>query len=125
MTDNNLPELSKAEYQIMKVLWKKGELSIREVHECLRNDWAISTSKTVIERLHKKGLLQRRNSHGINVYASAISRPAGLARWIGFIADHVLEMDPQIVVSMFHKNEKITDEELGELTQLVDELKKK
>ncbi|WP_157976521.1 BlaI/MecI/CopY family transcriptional regulator [Parahaliea mediterranea] len=120
---SELPELTKAEYKILNVMWGEGEFSIREVHETLDSDWALSTTKTNIERMHRKGLLHRRNLHGMNVYRPAITRPVGLARWVRFFADHVLGMDTRAVVSMFGKSENISDEELAELEKLSARLK--
>ncbi|BFM15573.1 hypothetical protein R50073_17560 [Maricurvus nonylphenolicus] len=122
---SELPDLSKAEYKILNVMWKGDEFSIREVHDALDNSWALSTTKTTIERMCKKGLVERRNLHGINVYKPAISRPAGLARWVSFFADHVLGLDSRTVVSMFGESENISDKELKELNKLVKQLQDK
>jgi predicted transcriptional regulator len=35
MRKNDLPELSKAELDLMKLLWSAGRASAREVHEAL------------------------------------------------------------------------------------------
>jgi len=122
---SELPDLSKAEYKILNIMWKGDEYSIREVHNALSNDWALSTTKTTIERMSKKGLLERRNLHGVNVYKPAISRPAGLARWVSFFADHVLGLDAKAVVSMFGESDHISDKELKELDKLVKQLQDK
>lgn len=122
-TVSDLPELTKAEYKILDVMWQGEEFSIREVHVALDSDWALSTTKTTIERMYKKGLVSRRNLHGMNVYRPAITRPVGLARWVHFFADHMLGLDTRAVVSMFGKSDRISDEELAELERLAAQLK--
>lgn len=119
---NPLPELSKAEYEVIHVLWKHGQLSVREVHDRLSetNLWAYSTTKTVMDRMSKKKLLSRKNFHGIFVYSPLISRPAGMAKLVKFFADHVLELDYASVVSMFAQNKSMSTEELDELNALLD-----
>ena len=68
-----------------------------------------------------KQLMSRENFHGIFLYKSNISRPAGLARLVQFFADRVLEMDTGSVVSLFAKTKAITPEEIKELEALLKE----
>ena len=113
----DLPELSKPEYDVMRVLWKRGELSVREVHDMLEPDtsWAYTTTKTVMDRMIKKGLIERESMHGVFVYRSLVSRPRGLARLIHYFAGRVLETDYDTVVSMFAGSNAISRTELKEL----------
>jgi BlaI family transcriptional regulator, penicillinase repressor len=118
---NDLPELSKAEYDILRILWKQGKQSVREVHEQIRDiqHWAYPTTKTMLDRLVSKGLVHRKKFHGLFLYSAALSRPVGLAKLIQFFANRVLEVDPSTVVSMFAHSDAITPEEMQELRQLI------
>ncbi len=117
-----LPELSKAEYDILRILWKQGKQSVREVHEQIRDiqNWAYPTTKTMLDRLANKGLIQRDKFHGLFLYSAVLSRPVGLAKLIKFFANRVLEVEPGTVVSMFAHSEAITPEEMQELRQLIN-----
>ncbi len=119
---NKIPEISKSEYDILRVLWTEGELSIREVHEKMPQtySWAYSTTKTTMDRMSKKGLLKRDEFHGVFIYKPLITRPQGLFRWVQFMADRVLEMSYGDVVSLFAQNKKLSAEELEELSNLLD-----
>ena len=120
---NTLPELSKAEYDILRVLWKTGEQTVREVHDQLQitYGWAYTTTKTMMDRMVTKSLLNRKSFHGIYVYNPLITRPAGLARFIQFFADRVLEVEPSTVVAMFAKSKAINPDEIRELDQLLQD----
>lgn len=122
-TDNHLPDLSKPEYDILRILWKKGQKSAREIHEYLLNThgWALTTTRTVIDRMVKKKLLEKQNNHGIFIFKPLISRPTGLAKIVQFIADRVLETDTNTVVSMFSNATGITEKELDELRKILNE----
>jgi general secretion pathway protein E len=77
-----LPELNKSELAVLEVLWGKGELSAREVHEGLADalDWAYSKTRTTLDRMASKGLLSKRSSHGIYLYEPLVTKavnPAG------------------------------------------------
>lgn len=116
-----IPDLSRAEFDILRVLWKNEKLSIREVHDALEKtyNWAYSTTKTMMDRMVKKNLLSREEFHRVFLYKPLISRPQGLAKWVEFVADRVLEMDQGAVVSLFARNKVLKPEEIEELTQLL------
>jgi BlaI family transcriptional regulator, penicillinase repressor len=117
----SLPDLSKAEYDILRVLWKDGKLNVREVHDQLQEvyHWAYTTTKTMMDRMAAKGLLRREEFHGVFLYEPLITRPAGLAKFIEFFADRVLEMDAGSVVSLFARSKAISPEEILELERLL------
>jgi len=117
-----LPELSKSEYDILRILWKNGRQTVREVHDQVHKNsgWAYTTTKTIMDRMVTKGLLHRELFHRIFLYKPMISRPVGLARMIQFFADRVLELDTGSVVAMFAKSEAITPDEMDELQELLD-----
>jgi BlaI family penicillinase repressor len=118
---NGPPDLSRAEYDILRVLWKAGRQNVREVHEALKPvyGWAYTTTKTMMDRMAAKDLLKREDFHGVFLYEPLITRPAGMARLIEFFADRVLEMDATSVVAMLGQTQAITPEELEELERLV------
>jgi predicted transcriptional regulator len=120
-----LPELSRAEYDILRILWKDGKLTVREVHDQIHDihRWAYTTTKTMMDRMTKKGLLERNKFHGIYLYRPLISRPAGLARMVQFFADRVLETDAGAVVSMFADSKTLTAAEIEELEKLLEKKK--
>lgn len=121
MINTKLPELSKAEFSLLHVLWKKQPLSVREIHDRLDNDWAYTTTKTVLDRLVSKAMLVRETVHGVNIYRPAIGRAAGMVHWVKFIADKVFELEPLEVVNLFAKRKTYSDEEIAELRQLLQD----
>ena len=121
-SNDALPELSKTELDIMKIIWRDGKQSTREVHDKLRKiyNWAYSTTKTIMDRMVNKGILTRENFHGVFIYTSLISKPMGLAQLVRNFADQVLEMDYGSVVSLFARNKTLTPEEVEELSTLLE-----
>lgn len=121
---NELPELSKSEHDVLNVLWAQGEMSVREVHDLLAADGAraYTTTKTVMDRMLQKQLLERDSFHGVFLYRAAISRPRGLARLVHNFAKRVLEVDNVSVVSLFSGSKKISKAELSELEDLLQKL---
>ncbi len=120
---STLPRLTQAELDVMKVLWRADKLSAREIHEQVAKqlDWAYSTTRTTIERMVRKDLLEKTNFHGIHLYEARISRAAGLAGLVQQFASRVLEMSHGPVVSLFAESGSLDETEIAELRALLDE----
>jgi len=117
----SLPDLTKAEFNILRIIWKSGKLSVREVHDQVTaaHDWAYSTTKTMMDRMVRKQLLAREKFHGVFLYRPLISRPTGFTRFVQFFADHVLELDYGEVVAMFSRSNALDPDEIRELEKLL------
>lgn len=122
MKKKSIPDLSRAEYDILNILWREGRQSVREVHDHLTEvySWAYSTTKTTMDRMAQKGLLERESFHGVFLYVPQISKPAGMAKWVRFFADRVLQMEMGAVMSMFAHSNSLTPAEIVELQKLLD-----
>ena len=118
-----LPDLTKTEFDILRILWKSGRLSVRELHDQMIENysWAYSTTKTMMDRMVKKELLKREQFHGVFLYSPLITRPKGFARLINFFSDRVLELDYGAVVSLFSRSKALTPDEIEELSQILKE----
>jgi len=119
---SNIPEISQSEFHILQTLWKNGEQSVREVHDSLsaKTGWAYTTTKTTMDRMSKKGLLQRDSFHGVFVYKPLITKSQGMVKWVHFFADGILETDYSSVVTMFSKTGALSEDEIVELRSLLE-----
>lgn len=59
----------------MDVLWSAGESNVRDVAEKLGRPLAYTTVMTTLDRLFKKGMLERRKSERAFLYSPRLSRP--------------------------------------------------
>jgi predicted transcriptional regulator len=66
-------ELGQREQEIMRVLWKRGSVSVAQVAESLSITLAYTTVMTTLDRLFKKGLLNRHKQDRAFVYSPAIT----------------------------------------------------
>jgi predicted transcriptional regulator len=65
--------LGPLELQVMGVVWSHGESSVRDVVEKLDSRLAYTTVMTTLDRLFKKGLLERRKLDRAFVYTASLS----------------------------------------------------
>jgi len=121
---NDLPELSGAELDVMRVLWGGGRMSAREIHDAVKtaNGWEYSTTRTILGRLVKKGAVAKADFHGLHVYRAGVSRPEGLAKLVREFAGRVVQSDPELVVPLFAKAATLTPAELKEIRRLLARL---
>jgi predicted transcriptional regulator len=59
---------------VMEILWAQGEGSVHDVSQRLRRPLAYTTVMTTLDRLFKKGFLNRRKPERAFLYAPRLSR---------------------------------------------------
>jgi predicted transcriptional regulator len=62
------------EITVMEIVWAHGESSVHDVAQRLSRPLAYTTVMTTLDRLYKKGLLDRRKSDRAFLYAARLSR---------------------------------------------------
>ena len=68
------PILGHLEITVMEIVWDRGESNVHEVVEKLDRPLAYTTVMTTLDRLYKKGLLDRRKSERAFFYSARLSR---------------------------------------------------
>ena len=71
---NKLPQISEAEFEVMKIVWKYAPISTNEITEKLlqTTSWSPKTIQTLIKRLVTKGVLTyEKQSRGV-VYTTTV-----------------------------------------------------
>jgi len=66
--------LGRLEFDLMQILWSRGECNVRDVVQQLDRPLAYTTVMTTLDRLYKKGLLERRMPDRAFVYSARFSR---------------------------------------------------
>jgi predicted transcriptional regulator len=67
-------ELGPLELSVMEIVWARADCSVRDVAARLDRPLAYTTVMTTLDRLYKKGLLQRQKSDRAFVYTATLSR---------------------------------------------------
>ncbi len=66
--------LGRLEFELMQILWAHGECNVRDVVQNLDRPLAYTTVMTTLDRLYKKGLLDRRMPDRAFVYSARLCR---------------------------------------------------
>lgn len=67
-------QLGALESELMERVWARGETSVRDLHQDLRDRLAYTTVMTTLDRLFKKGLLDRRPMGRAFYYTAKVSK---------------------------------------------------
>jgi predicted transcriptional regulator len=78
--------LGRLEQSVMKEIWRNKEMSVRQMTDSLKNRVAYTTVMTTLDRLYKKGLVERRKEGRAFLYSPKFS-PEELER---NMASHVI-----------------------------------
>lgn len=111
---------SETELQLLKLFWSRGPMSAREAQALAGPElgWAVSTTRTALERMRAKGLLERRSVHGLAVYAAA----RGKVDVVGALLRRLrtaLEIQGELPASAFSGSALLSPEEVAELEHLL------
>jgi predicted transcriptional regulator len=66
--------LGELERKVMEELWRCGTASVQEVYQAFSERSAYTTLMTTLNRLHRKGLLNRRRKSRAFVYSPRVTR---------------------------------------------------
>ena len=82
--------LSRFELEILEILWRLGESSVREVQEAIPSDDrpAYTTVQTIVQRLEQKGAVRRTRKIGnALMFEPVVSRKSAYRRVIDDLLD--------------------------------------
>src|SRR6476469_6284071 len=89
----------------MEQLWSDGEASVRAVMEALnkraKRDRAYTTYMTIMARLHKKGVLERRREGKTDIYAPTLDRDEFMALRAQAEVDELVAQYGDVALSHF------------------------
>lgn len=117
-----MAEPSDAELDLMKLFWRDGALSARAVHDRIgpQLGWAPSTTRTVLDRMCGKGLLERREVDGLAVFSAARGKLDVLGRALTKFAREVLEIDGPLSAKAFTGSQLLSEDEIAQLQAMLD-----
>ena len=87
--------LGPLEIEVLEILWQRGEGNVHEVGEKLGRPLAYTTVMTTLDRLFKKGMLDRRKSERAFFYSPRLSRQQWQQKRAGdFVAAFLADPQP-------------------------------
>lgn len=120
-------QLGDLEKQVLQYLWSAGEADAKRVHAALGQSRgnALNTIQSTLDRLFKKGLLNREKQGHAFVYEAKVSRDGLIAKLITHVTHDFVEDGEHSLVAAFNSvSESLDDHQLDELESLILEQRK-
>src|SRR5215469_1505922 len=114
-----------AEVDILAVIWRLGQATVREVHDALGKDCNYNTTLKQMQLMMDKGLLVRKERFGSHVYESGVAKDQMQKRITGDLLRRVFDGSPKGLIMSALGTQAATNEELTEIRQMIDALDKK
>jgi BlaI family penicillinase repressor len=122
MTERKRGTIHDTEWGLLEVLWAKERATAREVTEALAKErgWAVSTVKTLLDRMVQKGLVSARQVGNVWEYTPAV-RPIEARRsaWTELV-ERAFGGAVAPALHFLAKDAKLSKKDLAELRALLD-----
>jgi BlaI family penicillinase repressor len=126
MAERRRATIHDTEWDLLEVLWTKERGTAREVTEALakKRGWAVSTVKTLLDRMVQKELVSARQVGNVWEYTPAV-RPVEARRsaW-GELVEKAFGGAVAPALHFLAKEAKLSKKDLAELRALLDEKEK-
>ncbi|MBK5441739.1 BlaI/MecI/CopY family transcriptional regulator [Peribacillus butanolivorans] len=120
-----LPQISEAELEVMKIIWKHPNINTNEVIEKLSktSKWSPKTIQTMLLRLIKKGALNHYKESRVFVYTPNVAESDYLEIESRSFLNRFYNGTLNSMVLNFLEKDKLSDDEINELYQILEERK--
>ena len=110
------------ELEILKVLWERGPMRVREVREALAptRGLAYTSVMTVMGIMTKKGFLKRTKDGNSFVYRAVAQRGSTTRSMMRDLVDRLFEGSTSSAVLQLLETSDLDDEERAQIRQLVE-----
>ena len=122
-----LPKISEAEQQVMRVVWDSNPITAKEIISTLvkKTDWKPETIKTLINRLLKKGAIDYKTSGREYQYYPLIEEDDFTRIESQSFLKRVFGGALKPMLATMVENEDLSQEDIDELKRLLDSKQEK
>lgn len=118
----HLPHPTEGELAILRVLWRRGPSTVREVQEHLAEAPGYTTVLKLLQIMHEKELVTRDASRRAHVYAAAVEEAATQRRLVRDLRDRAFGGSARQLVLRALDADAVSHDELAEIRTLLDRL---
>jgi BlaI family penicillinase repressor len=125
MRNRNLPALSRAETEILRLVWQLGKATVQQVCDKLpaKRKITYATVQTLLRRLEKKGYIRHSIQGRAHVFFAAVRSEEVIKRSVGDFIDRLFGGDPIPLMQHLAEHGKIDAEDIESVKRLIDENK--
>jgi predicted transcriptional regulator len=124
MPKSTFPRPTEGELAILRVLWKLGPSTVREVQESLGQDAGYTTVLKLMQIMAAKGLLRRDEAERTHVYEASAPESATQRQLVRHLLDRAFEGSAAKLVMQALSVKRASPEELAEIRRLLNDFER-
>jgi predicted transcriptional regulator len=121
MSHSHVPLPTDAELTLLRVLWREGPSTVRQVLDQM-DDAGYTTVLKQLQIMHDKGLVTRDESSRAHVYSAAVKASDTERRLVDDLLDRAFGGSAQRLVARALSGDRVSRDELGAIRDLLDDL---
>ncbi len=129
MEKNNLPRPTETELEILRVLWKHGSSTVRQIHNILNRERetevGYSTTLKMIQVMTQKGLVERDETERPQIYTARLPQEQTQQQLVKDLLNRAFGGSVRQLVMQALSDKETSDDELKQLEQLLDKFEEK
>jgi BlaI family penicillinase repressor len=112
-----------SELEILRVLWRRGASTVREVHDILNESkpMGYTTVLKLMQIMAEKGLVRRNEDQRAHVYEARLAQEQTQQQLVGDLVDRAFGGSASELVMQALSAKKATREDLAKIRLLLDE----
>lgn len=116
-----LPQISEAEFEVMKLIWEYAPISTNEITDKLTRTtkWSPKTIQTLIKRLVTKGAITYEKQSRVFVYTPLIEEKEYIGQKSRSFLKRYYNGDITAMLSAYIEEDKLSDSEIDSLRSLL------
>lgn len=119
------PTIPDSELDVLKVLWDRGQATVREVLEMLHaagRQWSYATVATLLDRLETKGVVASDRSELAFVYRPVITSQEVRQKRINNLVEKLYQGEPGLLVLHLLKSHPLDARQAMEVRAVLEEM---
>lgn len=121
-----MPKPTEKELEILRIVWEKGAISVKEVHEVMGGDQSngYTTILKLMQIMHEKGHLARQKSGKLHLYKAIASQENTQQQLLDKMIDTVFRGSAAELVMSALGNRKSSKGEIKAIREYLDQLER-
>ncbi|MDQ3633549.1 MAG: BlaI/MecI/CopY family transcriptional regulator [Acidobacteriota bacterium] len=117
------PKPTKSELEILSVLWKRGEMTVREVFEAinLQKKSSYTTVLKMLQIMHEKNMVERNEEKKAHIYRAKIKQNETGKQMLNEVMNKVFGGSALKLVQQVLENEVTSAEEMSEIRKMIEQ----
>lgn len=114
---------TKSELEILSVLWKRGEMTVREVFEAinLQKKSSYTTVLKMLQIMHEKNMVERNEEKKAHIYRAKIKQNETGKQMLNEVMNKVFGGSALKLVQQVLENEVTSAEEMSEIRKMIEQ----